>query len=145
MKKTLLMLLMVVVATATGFARKGYSHDDSVLPEPAKNMISNTFKAKVSLVKVEKEFGRVDEYEVILTDGTEVSFDRAGNWKSVETSARQQVPASIVPDAISKYVSKNHKNTTIVGIEKKRGGYEIELSNGVETKFNAQGQFLRYD
>lgn len=139
------MLLMVVVAAATGFARKGYAHDDSVLPEAAKNMISKNFKAKVSLVKVEKEFGRVDEYEVILSDGTEVSFDRSGNWKSVETSARQQVPASLIPESIRTYVSKNHKKTTIVGIEKKRGGYEIDLSNGVEMKFDTNGQFQRYD
>lgn len=34
-----------------------------------------------------------------------------------------------------------------MGLEKKgtRGGYEATLSNGIEARFDSQGNFLRYD
>ncbi|MDE7160186.1 MAG: PepSY-like domain-containing protein [Muribaculaceae bacterium] len=39
----------------------------------------------------------------------------------------------------------NHKGASIVGIEKERYGYEVELSNGIEMRFDKQGRFVRYD
>ena len=41
---------------------------------------------------------------------------------------------TIVPDAISKYVTTNFADQSIVEISRKRGGYEVELSNGTELK-----------
>ena len=145
MKKLLLMLGLILGISAVATAKDKYAHDESVLPEAARTTISNNFKAKVSLVKIEKDFGRISEYEVILTDGTEISFDRNGNWENVETNNSKSVPSSMVPKAISDYVSKNQPKTRIVGIEKERNGYDIELSNGVDMKFDAQGNFKRYD
>ena len=89
--------------------------------------------------------GRVDDYEVVLTDGTEVKFDRNGNWEEVEVAANKRVPEALVPAGIRNYVSDNQHGTRIVGIEKSRKGYEVTLSNGVEIKFNREGQFIRYD
>ena len=42
---------------------------------------------------------------------------------------------------LSNYVKKNFPDVKIVKIEKKSGGYEIVLSDGVELKFNLLGQF----
>ncbi len=145
MKRLLFILSLIVAVTIGAQARDTYAHDDSVLPEAAKATLSQNFKSKVSLVKIEKELGRIDEYEVILTDGTEVSFDRNGNWKNVETSASKAVPSSLVPAGVSEYVKKNHPGTKIVGLEKERKGYEVELSNGIDMKFDLSGAFLRYD
>ena len=145
MKKILLMLGLVLGITAAASARDTYAHDDSVLPEAARTTIANNFKSKVSVVKIDKDFGRVSEYEVILTDGTEISFDRNGNWENVETNKSKSVPSGFIPKTISDYVSKNQPGTRIVGIEKERSGYEVELSNGVDIKFNKDGKFVRYD
>ena len=84
-------------------------------------------------------------YEVILNDGTEISFDRDGNWENVEVNNTKSVPSTIVPKAIRAYVAKTHPGQRIVGIDKERKGYEIELSNGIDMKFDKAGQFLRYD
>lgn len=145
MKKYLLMLGLLIGITAAASAKDTYAHDASVLPEAARTTIANNFKSKVSVVKIDKDFGRISEYEVTLTDGTEISFDSKGNWENVETNNAKSVPAGFIPKAISDYVAKNQPNTRIVGIDKERNGYEVELSNGVDIKFNKDGQFVRYD
>lgn len=146
MKKFLLALTLIIAMTVGASARDTYSHDGSVLPEAARTVLAGNFKkAKVSLVKIDKKFGRVDEYEVIMTDGSEVEFDAAGNWKNVETNKAVGVPSGFIIKPISSYVSKTHPGTKIVGIEKERHGYDVELSNGIEMKFDSAGAFLRYD
>ena len=144
--KRLLLIIALIAAIATGAqARDSYSHDDSVLPQAAKSVLASNFKASVTLVKTDKDFGRVSEYEVILADGTEVKFDKSGNWKSVETAKSKSVPSAMVPAKISEYTAKNQKGARIIGIEKERKGYEVELSNGIDMKFDTQGNFVKFD
>ncbi len=145
MKKFLLLLALITGLSTAASAKDTYAHDASVLPEAARTTIANNFKSKVSVVKIEKNLGRISEYEVIMTDGSEISFDRNGNWDNVETNNSKSVPAGFIPQAIRDYVAKNHKGTNIVGIDKERNGFEIELSNGVDIKFDKAGQFVRYD
>ncbi len=144
-KKIFLALIAIVSMTATVSAADEYAHDASVLPKAAQTILSNNFKAKVTVVKIEKDFGKVSEYEAILSDGTEVSFDRNGNWKNIEVSANSSVPSFFVPKEISEFIKKEQPKQKVIGIEKKRNGYEVELTNGVDMKFNSQGQFLKYD
>ncbi|MCM1320128.1 MAG: PepSY-like domain-containing protein [Muribaculaceae bacterium] len=145
MKKILLTLMLMVSVVFIASARDNYTHDENVLPTAARTVLKNNFKGNVSVIKVDKDWGRVSEYEVILTDGTEVTFDRAGNWTDIESSMKSNVPDSMVPQNIRNWVKQNQKGTKIVGIEKGRGGYTIELSNGVEAKFSTSGSFVRYD
>lgn len=140
-----MLLFVILTAVLSASARDIYSHDASVLPAAAHTILKNNFKAKVSHIKIDKDFGRITEYDVVLTDGTEISFDSKGNWKDVEVGVNAAVPAAFVPAAISAYVKANQNNAKIVGIEKHRSGYDVELSNGVDMKFNSEGKFLRYD
>lgn len=126
-------------------ARDTYSHDINILPVAAQTIVKNNFKADVNHIKIDKDWGRISEYDVILTDGTEITFDRNGNWKDIEVRRNSSVPSALIPGAISSFVKQNQKNTTITGIEKNRSGYDVELSNGVEMKFSSDGKFLRYD
>lgn len=145
MKKIVMILAAAFGLTFAVSARDTYAHDASVLPEAARTTISNNFKAKVSVVKIEKTLGRVDEYEVVLADGSEITFDRTGNWDNVEVANTASVPKSFVPAAVSEYVKKAHSGTRIVGIDKERTGYDVELSNGIDIKFDKAGNFVRYD
>ena len=67
MKKIILILMAVLGLSATAMARDTYAHDASVLPQSAQTMLSSNFKAKVSVVKIDKTLGRIDDYEVILS------------------------------------------------------------------------------
>ena len=55
------------------------------------------------------------------------------------------VPANLVPANIATYVKSNFPGATIVKIDKERYGYDIELSNDLELKFNKNGKMLRVD
>ena len=140
---------MLIFAILAGIfcasARDNYSHDPAVLPMAAQTALKDNFKAKVSHIKIKKDFGRITEFDVVLTDGSEISFDSKGNWKDIEVARNASVPSAFVPSAITSYVKANQKNVKITGIEKKRSGYDVELSNGVEMKFNSEGKFQRYD
>lgn len=144
MKKLLTTMLLLLSVFGMAMA-DDYAHDASVLPEAAKSVLKKNFKSQVSVVKIDKDFGRISEYEVVMNDGTEITFDSKGNWKEVETNIAKSVPANLVPEAVRKYVAKNHKSHNIVSIEKKRYGYEIELSNGIDIEFNKDGSFRKYD
>lgn len=146
MKKLILLIMAAVMGVAAAQASDTYSHDVSTLPQAARNTIERNFKAKFNFVKIDKDFGRISEYEVVLTDGTEITFDRNGNWKEVETGVNSAVPKSMIPEAITSYVKETHKKAKIVGIEKKsRGEYEVTLDNDIDLRFDSQGRFLRYD
>lgn len=144
-KRILIALVAVLGISSAAVARDTYARDASVLPKAAQVALSKNFKAGVNLVKIDKTLGRVSEYEVVLTDGTEITFDRNGNWESVEIGSRGNIPAAFVPAPISQYVKKTQKGAKIVGIDRESSGYEVELSNGIEMKFDKNGRFLRYD
>ena len=55
------------------------------------------------------------------------------------------VPAALVPAAIKQYAEANFSNCKITKIEKERYGYDIELSNDVELKFNHKGALIGMD
>ncbi|HAP49911.1 MAG TPA: hypothetical protein DCQ56_01665, partial [Porphyromonadaceae bacterium] len=76
------------------------------LPTPITDFLKQHFpQATVSFVETDNEFGGV-EYDVTLSDGTEVDFDKAGQWENVDCHAKA-VPAALVPQAIATYVKTN--------------------------------------
>lgn len=145
MKRLLISASILALSAAALSAKDIYTHDTSILPPAAKTLISNNFNSKVSVIKVDKDFGRISEYEVILTDGTEITFDRGGNWENIETAPGKAVPSNIVLPHIRDYVKTKQPGARIIGIEKDGSAYDVDLSNGVDIKFSAQGNYLRYD
>lgn len=143
--KKILLIMAVLSGFISASARDTYSHDVAMLPVAAQNMLKKAFKADVSHIKIEKEWGHISEYDVVMTDGSEITFDSKGNWKDVEVRRNGAVPSEFVPVAIQNFVKKDQKNVTITGIEKSRHGYDVELSNGIDMKFDSDGKFLRYD
>lgn len=121
------------------------SHDASHLPAEARDMIARNFNSAISIVETEEGFGKTLEYEVILTDGAEITFTKNGEWKSIETPNNRAIPEGLVPTAIAGFIAEKHAGAYIVGIEKNKKGYEIELSNGVDMQFDKAGNFLNYD
>jgi uncharacterized protein YuzE len=115
-----------------------------LLPAPAKTFVKKYFpQATIEYATKDTEFMGTT-YEVRLSDGTEVDFDKKGNWDNVDCKTKA-VPASLVPAAIAQYVKAHYPNTVIVKIDKERGGYEIELSNDLDLKFNSKGKLIGID
>lgn len=133
MKKTLAIMMLALAASATS-AFAGTRINESELPKTAREFIAKHF-AGDNVRKAEKDQGRRGmEYEVDLGSGAEIDFMENGDWKEVKAARGASVPAAIVPLAIAKYVSANFEGQSIVEISRKRGGYEVELSNGSELR-----------
>ena len=90
-----------------------------------------------------------DDIDVILNDYTKIEFRLNNEWKKVDcehSTTFTSVPATLVPEQITAYVNANFPNTIIRKLEKKfMGGWEIELSNGLEVKFNSSFRVLEVD
>lgn len=84
------------------------------------------------------------EIEVYLSDGAKVEFTANNEWKKISCPGKA-VPAALVPQAIANYVKSNYQSNLISKIEKKFNIYEIELNNGIELHFGADGKFLGVD
>ena len=109
------------------------------------NTFVETYFSQVSILKVEVD---EDEYEVKLSDGTEITFNLAFEWKSIdcdESNVYGVVPAELVPEQISAYVATNYPNQHIDKIEKRANGWEIELNNGVEIEFDSNFNVIHID
>jgi len=114
------------------------------LPAAAREFIKQYFPEQtVTLAKKDKDLIKVT-YEVLLNDGTEIEFDSKGEWDKIDRETIA-VPAALIPEAIATYVSTSFPAQTIVKIDKEKNGYEIELSGGIELRFNKSGALTSVD
>lgn len=141
LNRILFLLAFMAAALTNVRAFDKYTIDRDELPQPAQEFLNEHFpKAKVSMIKVDKHLLKKTDYDVKLTNGTKIEFNNSGKWTSVDCKTKE-VPQKLIPKAIRNYVSKNFPQTFITSIEKKTSGYEIELNDGVELKFNLLGGF----
>lgn len=147
MKKFGLLLVALVclfMQSVTSFADDDKFVPIEQLPAGVWTFIQENFpKSDISFASKEIEFLGV-EYEIILTNGTKIKFDKQGNWEKVDCKSHN-VPSSLVPTTIHKFVCAHYPMTNIVKINKERYGYEIELSNDLDLKFNKKGLLISID
>ena len=138
MKKLITTLLLTILAILPVAARTRVYHNANPLPAPARTILKEQF------LKVDSHALRGDQYEVTLSDGTEIEFGSKGEWIEVDCGHRA-VPKYFVIPEISDYVSKNYKGQRIIQIERASRSYEVELQNGLELRFDRSGKFLRVE
>lgn len=114
------------------------------LPAAAQEFLAANFKDLTLVYAVEDPKFIGSEYEVIYTDRTEVDFESNGEWSSVERKYAA-VPAAIVPMQIADYVKKSFAGESIRKIDRDKYTWEVELSNGLEIKFDRNFQVIDID
>lgn len=146
MKKILSIALMMFVIFQSACAGDVITHDTKRLPEAARKFISTYFvRAQVSHIKIESELFQTQKYEVLLTDRTEIDFDRHGEWLEVDCD-KSPVPIGLIPPYVTRYVKEHFPGTHVVKIERKRRGeVEIDLDNDWTISFNARGEVIEVD
>ena len=103
------------------------------------------FKDLTVAYAVEEQKYTGKEYEVVYTDRTEIEFRSDGQWESVGRKY-SPVPASIVPQPIQTFVSgSNYPGQFIRQIDRNAYTWEVELSNGLEIKFDNQFNVIDID
>ncbi len=141
MKKHLLLIIAILFCSMSSFAFDKYSVDREDLPKAAQEFLTKHFpKHKIGMIKTDKHLLKRTDYDVKLVNGWKIEFNNSGKWTSVDCK-NSAVPSSIIPNSISKYVSKNFPDVKIVKIEKTTTKYEVSLSDDVELTFNLLGQF----
>ena len=89
-----------------------------------------------------------DDIDVVLNDYTKIEFRRNNEWKKVDcehSTTFTAVPAALVPEQITAYVTANFPNAIIKKLEKNFRSWEIELNNGLELKFNNSFKIMEID
>ena len=135
MKKLVFLLAALFTLSLTALASDDKPIAVEKMPQKAQQFIRQHFAGKsVALAKVESELLN-KSYDVIFTNGDKVEFDKSGNWTKLDCEY-SEVPAAVVPEGIRQYVAKQYPDARILKIEKERKGYEVELSNGWDIKFD---------
>ena len=115
------------------------------LPSEARSFIENYFpSADILSIVQEKEDGR-KEYQVKLSDGTDMEFDEDGEWTNIECYF-SPLPTGILPANVITKVVELHPEAYINGVEKELGGYVVEVTDagGIDwdMRFNAQFEYV---
>lgn len=142
--------MLAVSVFMTGFVACDNDDDDdevpvveTQLPQNAKTFISQYYP-DAKIASITRDTGD-NEYNVLFTNGHDVTFNAAGEWVDVDAPMGQVIPDGIAPVAIVDYVSQNYSGTGINEISKEAYGYEVELTTGLDLEFNANGDFIRID
>lgn len=147
MKKFFKFMPLLLVAVL-GFATWSCSDDDNneslavnMLPDQAKDFVAKYFPS--TAIVAAKTDG--NEYDVLLSDGTKIDFDKTGEWTDVDAPRGVTLPSGFYPEAIDTYVAANYEGNGINEISKETGGYDVELVSGIDLKFDSNGQFVTVD
>ena len=143
MRQIFSFLMVVVLCVCTACADDFTTTDVTSLPAKAQQYLKH-FDSPVACIEVDNDgvFGKT--YDVKLRDGSEIDFDKKGDWKSIDTNLKP-VPATFVHKSIAGYVKKNYPDTFVSKIERDSRGYDVELSNHMDLKFDTNGNFVRFD
>lgn len=164
MKKILNFSLMLLAVTFIFSSCSSDDDDDidtviteSSLPQTARSFISQHFSAEtVTLVKeaIVVNPTTKTKYYVYLTNAYEVDFDTNGNWVEVDVDSKTSVELptsvlSLLPAKALEYTRANYPTGKIESIKKITVNnaqiYEVDLNNGPDLKFAADGQFISAD
>lgn len=85
------------------------------------------------------------QYDIVLADGTQIDFDTDQTWDKIQSPMTHPVPTALIPAPILANLQANYPTAMVLKIDKERYGYEIELANGLELKFNNQGTLMDVD
>lgn len=144
MKRMIIAAMASVVVCMSACAEKTQLVKFNELPQKAQTFIETYFNAAdISFVKMEKD-GLHNDYDVRMTDGTEIDFDHDGSLEQVDCNTKA-VPAGIVPEKITTYVAEHFTGAFIVKYEIDRRELKVELNNSLDLEFDKQGNFLRID
>jgi hypothetical protein len=145
MKKLLTLLIVMLGAISMANARDYVTTDVAQLPAAAQKILKTHFpKTGVNHIKIDSNIIGSKDYDVILDNGTELDFDNSGNLKEIDCG-HNAVPAALVLKPIRDYVANNFKGRKIVGLEINSRSYDVELSDGLDLKFDRSGNFLKID
>jgi hypothetical protein len=141
--KSVLIALVLLVSFSSCSKDDDLVISEADLPAAAKSYLQTHFQL-TTINKVVKDTDDLGvEYEVYLANGTYLEFNGEGAIDQIKSKTK--LPDSVIPASLLSYVASNYPDLFIIEWELDTADQEIKLSNGVELKFDLQGNFLRID
>ena len=115
----------------------------SELPSDIKDYVTSHFPDySVVHSEIDRD-GFTKHYEIILSDGIELKFNRKS--RIVEIEGNSKLPESVIPERIRQYIAANYPNNTIIDWELEGKNQQIGLDNDLDLEFKLNGDFIRID
>lgn len=138
MKKTIIAMAMLIACAIIPLSLNAEGDKPiaaSELPTKAQTMIQTHFEGRTVMFAKREQGLTITGYEAVLDNGVQIEFNRNGEWTEIDCG-RSSVPSAVVPSQIAAYVKQHFAGESICQIEQYRKIYEVELTNGIEIKFN---------
>lgn len=125
--------------------------DEHVQPSNLPQNILDFISANFSGVGIEEaELENNGNYEIKLENDMELIFDGDGNFLGQakdengddQGEDHEHINSGDLPQVILDYIAENYPDNSIIEAEMDDDGYEVTLNNGVELKFDEEGNFL---
>lgn len=144
MTLTLLGFIFSFVACSDDDDKKATYGD---LPTKAQTFLETHFGGNSGILNITKDN---DSYDVIY-DKFKIEFDLDGEWDSIDGTINRQsnaIPSTVIaliPSTIAEYVAVNYGEAKIIEVDREPWGYEIDLDNNIDLKFDLDGKFIGKD
>lgn len=112
-------------------------------PSEIENFVSNHFPSNKIIQVIEDQEGLTKTYNVVLDGNITLEFNK--NMEIIEIDSNEQLPTDVIPPKISSYVSENFPNNSITDWKIDDKIQEIKFNNGLEIKFNMEGDLIKID
>lgn len=118
--------------------------DYEQLPYAAKSFIEADFPTQ-TISYITKDMDLLDTaYNVHFANGMEIEFNSKGEWKEISCAA-SPIDSKYIPRQIIDAVATRWPGERFMKIEKYRHGYEVELTNHLELKFDKRYRLTEID
>ncbi len=142
MKKLILTIIAAVAILCTAIAGHSTNISYGQLPAQAQEFIKTHFNHSgnnnpTHCIKTD------NGYQVMFSNGAKVCFDNNGKWEQIKCASGKDIPLAAVPTQLKEFMSKNHPNQEIVGIERNNEGYKVYLNNKTSLQFDKLMHFVK--
>lgn len=135
MKKWILFGFLFFVAGQIGAQKTSVTFDE--LPQNARDFISENFKNYRIVTAQKKTKTNKIEYEVKISNETEIEFNKNGNITEVECVEPMNIQA--FPKIPADFVAANFPEIGVLAYKTNRNQIEIKLEDGTEIELTSEG------
>lgn len=143
MKKVMKTMLLIAIAISIVSCDSETIIKSGEIPVEINNYVTNHFSDDaIAQCIADREWFK-KTFDVTLKSGTTLEFN--SKKKVVSIDGNSQLPKSVIPKEVSKYVAANYPKNFITEWELEDKHQKAELDNGLELVFSEAGDFIRID
>jgi hypothetical protein len=136
-------IIIAILTLAFASCEKETVLDDMNIPEEISNYVNTHFPDN-KIIQVVKDVDELElSYDVILEDSFSMEFNRKKQIISVKGISK--LPDTVIPEILLSHAKNNYPEQIIIEWSLDDRKQEIKLNNGIELKFNKEGEFIRID